>query len=60
LRFDPCFAALETALEKTTRAAKEVQDAEAQERADKAARLRSARLESESSTSEKGPRSKSD
>jgi len=60
LRFDPCFAALETALEKTTRAAKEVQDAEAQERADKAARLRRARLESESSTSEKGPRSKSD
>ena len=37
----------ETAVEKTARAVKEIQDAEAQERADKAARLRKARLESE-------------
>jgi len=53
LRFDPYLAALETAQEKTTRAAKEIQDAEAQARANKAARLRKARLESDDSTSEK-------
>lgn len=49
----------ETAMEKTTRAVKEIQDAEAQERADKAARLRKARLESDDSTSEKTTGSKS-
>jgi hypothetical protein len=46
-------ARTETAMEKTTRAVKEIQDAEAVEHADKAARLRKARLESEDSTSEK-------
>ena len=46
-------------MEKTTRAVKEIQDAEAQERADKAARLRKARLESEDSTSEKATGKKS-
>lgn len=43
----------ETAMEKTERTVKEIQDAEAQERADKAARLRKARLESEGSSSGK-------
>lgn len=42
----------ETAMEKTTRAVKEIQDAEAVERTDKAARLLKARLESEDGTSE--------
>ena len=49
----------ETAMEKTERAVKEIQDAEAQERADKAARLRKARLESDDSSSEKTTGSKS-
>ncbi|MDA9980274.1 hypothetical protein N9E38_02420 [Yoonia sp.] len=49
----------ETAMEKTTRAVKEIQDAEAVERADKAARLRKARLESDDSSSEKTTGSKS-
>lgn len=52
-------ARTETAMEKTTRAVKEIQDAEAQERADKAARLRRARLEVEGSNSEKTSGSKS-
>ena len=46
-------------MEKTTRAVKEIQDAEAQERADKAERLRKARLEGDDSTSEKATGKKS-
>ena len=59
LRFDPYLAGLETAMEKTTRAVKEIQDAEAVEHADKAARLRKARLEGEDSSLEKAPDKKS-
>lgn len=40
----------ETAMEKTTRAVKEITDAEATEREDKIARLRKARHESEADT----------
>jgi len=46
-------------MEKTTRAVKEIQDAEAVEHADKAARLRKARLEGEDSSLEKAPDKKS-
>lgn len=52
-------ARTETAMEKTTRAVKEIQDAEAQERADKAARLHKARLEGDGSNSEKATGKKS-
>ncbi len=43
----------ETPMEKTERTVKEIQDAEAQQRADKASRLRRVRLESEDSSSER-------
>jgi len=49
----------ETAMEKTTRAVKEITDAEAKEREDKMARLRKARHESEADASEKTTAAKS-
>jgi len=49
----------ETAMEKTTRAVKEITDAEAKEREDKMARLRKARHESEADASEKTTTAKS-
>jgi len=50
----------ETAMEKTERVVKEIKDAEAQERAEKAARLRKARLESEGGQQSKTSGSSSD